>query len=261
MLREFIASLLTFATGHARRLGYVHEGIAIEARRRRCGNAWAGHLEACHQAILAAMGGCSRRGTAVILGSGPLYDIPVAALAGAFARLVLIDVFHPPRARRQARLYPNLVLLDHDLLGLEEGCGGGSPGALSRWRGIVPDADFVVSANLLAQLPLLPVEYWLRHGVPEAEVARRSQAMMAAHLDDLRSGGHPCLISEWRRRWHGPDGSVTDEEMPLAELGLAMPETSWIWRLAPPGELPGDASLILDVGLFDPFKVPPALKP
>lgn len=253
MLRELFASLLTPATSHARQMGYVHEGIAIEARYRRCRAAWAEHIGVCHQVILAEMARCRRHDVAVVLGSGPLYDIPLAPLAETFGRLALIDVFHPPRARRQAARHANVTLVEHDLLGLDAGKAVPPPAGPSRWRKLVPDADFVVSANLLAQLPLLPAEFWARRHLAEQEIARRARALMAAHLADLALGGHPCLISEWRRRWFAADGRPDGEELPLAGLPLAPARTSWTWRLAPPGELPKGASLTLDVGLFDPL--------
>lgn len=256
MLREVLAALTTPASRYARRLGYVHEGIAIEARYRRCYTDWAPHIGRCHRAIQAATDECTTHNLVVVLGSGPLYDIPLDALAEAFSQVVLLDVFHPPRARRLLTRWPNVSALEHDLLGLDVGgadAADRAAGCLAGWRKKVPVADLVISANLLSQLPLIPL---LTRGAArfrrrECEAEAWSRAIMQAHLDDLAAGpGRPCLISEWRRRWFDRNGNEVDSELPLSGVMLPAPSDCWSWTVAPPGELSGGASLVVDVGLY-----------
>jgi hypothetical protein len=248
MLGELLSFLLTPASRHARRLGHVAEGIAILARHRRCRAAWQPHLLHCHAAILAAVGACRRRERVVVLGSGGLLDVPLEELAARFAQVVLIDVFHPRPALRRARRLANVVVLSHDLLGLDQPGGWAlAPSRLGAWRALVAPADLVISVNLLAQLPLKPLDHW--SGPPE-KAEPWARAVMAAHLADLRDGpGQALLISEWRRQWFGL-GGLTDEEAPLAGLDLPPPSRLWTWDLAPRGELAGDEILRVDIAAY-----------
>ena len=246
MLRELIASCLAPASRHARGLGYVYETVAIEARYRRCRAAWASHLAHCHRAVQAATEACPGHGLAVVLGSGPLFDIPLEYLADVFAEVVLVDVFHPARARRRAAPLANIRLFEHDLLGFD--AGGDWQGAASapgRWRQSLPAADLVVSANLLSQLPLQPAAHF---GLPGPEAAGR---VLQGHVDDLAGGGGAaCLITEWRRRRFDRRGNLRTTEEPLSGLTLPRPLAQWDWHIAPLGELPGGDSLVLDIGYY-----------
>lgn len=249
MLREAIGLLLAPASRHARRLGYAAEAIAIEARQRRCRSQWAPHIEQCHQSIRAAAALCAKRDLVVVLGSGPLFDIPLAELADGFSQVVLVDVFHSRAARRRAGGRPNLSLLEHDLLGLDRSDDLEQAAAnLSAWRGLLGPPDLVISANLLTQLPLLPLDA-STHG--DDRQGSWAEAVMRAHLADLAGGpGVGCLISEWRRRWFDRAGAEIDRERPIDRLDLPAPQRSWNWTIAPPGELPRGESLILDVGAY-----------
>ena len=72
MLRELFEAALSKADASVRRLGYVHESVAIAARHRRNTEAWAPHLERTRRFVAqAATGGES----IAVLGSGSLLDV------------------------------------------------------------------------------------------------------------------------------------------------------------------------------------------
>jgi len=245
MLREWIASLVTPSTSHAKHLGYVREGVAIEARHRRQRKAWAEHLSRSRAFILSEAESCPGREVAVVLGSGALLDVPLAELAQRFRQVWLLDLFHPLSTRRLARRFANVTLLEHDLLGIDQdGRPEPAPERLSGWRQRLPQPDFVVSVNLLTQLPLRPLERWGE----ELGVAWMT-AVMQAHLQDLRQGpGLACLVSEWRHRSLDAQGRETEREDVLAGFDLPPMADGWVWRLAPPGEMPDGSGLEMDVG-------------
>lgn len=252
MLRELLESWLTPSGRHARRLGYVSEGVGIEARHRRCRAAWAGHLEASRAAILSALQGMDGEagGVAAVLGSGALLDVPLEALSARFRAVHLIDLFHPWPARRQARHFANVRLWDLDLLGIAaDNDPWAAPGRLSDWRRALPEpVDFVVSLNLLTQLPLRPLVHW-----GEALGESWMLAVMAAHLEDLRAGpGRACLISEFRHRSYDRQGHLTESDDVLEGFDLPPPVSRWVWPLAPLGEISRAESLEMDVGCFLP---------
>lgn len=258
MLAEWLAWLATAAPKHLRRMGYLKEQIALEAREKRCRKAWAGHVGACRKAVLAAAA-CENKGKAVVLGSGHLFDLPLAELSKQFREVTLVDILHPAAAKRQAKNYSNVTLAEEDVTGiaatLYHHVAGGAPGPLpmppqpaktSWW-----DADFVLSLNLLSQLPLLPGEYAEKSGLfDDRALADFRQSFIQHHLA-LLSGlaGRVCLITETGREIMG--GGTTVREDPLE--GVRLPEETWqeaaqwTWKIAPRGELYPDRTVRLDV--------------
>ncbi|HYE51512.1 MAG TPA: hypothetical protein VEB20_18075 [Azospirillaceae bacterium] len=236
MLRELASSLLTRCPAPARRLGYAHEAAAIAARARRCAQAWAPHLARTRAAILREARACRTRRTVLVLGSGPLLDVPLAELAGLFGRVVLADLAHPLSARRAAARHPNVALSTLDLTGTVEALAAG--GAAAPTPGCAaflddPGIDLVVSANLASQLPLRPM------AALADEAARPSFAasVMAAHLDHLsRFRGRVLLVTDIERLYTAGDGTVLEREDPL--FGAVPPPAGeeWDWTLAPEGE-------------------------
>ncbi|HVI52929.1 MAG TPA: hypothetical protein VM661_17100 [Candidatus Sulfotelmatobacter sp.] len=246
MLCELLESWLTPSGRHARRLGYVREGVAIEARHRRCRRAWKPHLEASRSAILSEAEGLD--GIAAVLGSGALLDVPLAQLAARFRAVYLVDLFHPWSARLKALRFANVHLVDLDLLGIAvDGDPKAAPSRLRDWRRYLPGpVDFVVSLNLLSQLPLRPLERW-GEDLGEAWMTR----VMLGHLDDLRQGpGRACLISEFCHRSYDDRGCLIEVDPLLAGMNLPEPLSRWVWPLAPLGEMSAGESLEMDVGAF-----------
>ena len=99
MLRELLAWLVTPAGGYSRRMGYAREGVAIEARYRRCRRDWQDHLIQCRTVIAAQAQKTKGEGVAVVLGSGALLDVPLRELSRQFGAVYLLDLFHPLSAR------------------------------------------------------------------------------------------------------------------------------------------------------------------
>ena len=262
MILELLEYLTTDCPGYARRLGYLTEAIAIKARHRRHCEAWAPHLARSRAVIGAAADGCIRRRTALVLGSGLLLDIPLGALAAAFDTVLLVDVVHLRAARRIAARYPNVSLVTGDVTGLAVDFGAR---LREGWRGApVPapalyheDAriDLVVSANIAAQLPVMPAAALRRAGLDEDAVGRFCAALVRAHLDYLVGfAGRVCLITETEREVYGPDGGVWRLEDAL--FGIALPEggTRWTWDLAPVGEVSHAYGLRNHIAGFDDFR-------
>ena len=130
MLAELFAWMTTPCPAAARRLGYLREPIAIEARYRRHAERWRPHLEKSKAVIEEAVSNSSRRRRAVGLGSGPLFDIPVEALANAFDVVELVDIVHPKRARQIAAGFADVELKTSDVSSAADAlaaCGAADP--------------------------------------------------------------------------------------------------------------------------------------
>lgn len=259
MLLEWLQYLTTPCPAEARRLGALREAIAIGARRRRLGRAWTPHLENCRRLIVEAADLAPERRTALVLGSGLLLDIPLEALAERFRIVILADLLHLPPVRRRARRLGNVELAELDLTGalptVWRACRTGDPAALAA---APPDLfldrrpDLVVSANLLSQLPVLPLAR-LREtpaGQDEAALDRFARALIESHLAWLRSfPGVVCLITDVTSRLTWADGDVEEEDL-LHGADLGLSGRSWEWNIAPSPEIaPGQDYSRLVIGV------------
>ncbi len=242
MLVEYFRYLTTPCPGPVRDMGYLKETIGLEARRRRCRDAWRPHLEASRALIVEAAGSCSRRRRAVVLGSGGLFDIPLDDFSRLFDDIVLVDILHLPRVRRMAARYGNVTLLEHDLTGLiaplhdrvRVTAGLPSPAVVLPLGG----ADLVISANVLSQLPVIPVEYAARTGrYPESELSALAKTLIETHLAALTDfPGAVCLITEVEHQILAGEKIIARED-PLRGVivppPLAHNRRFWNWDFAP----------------------------
>ena len=231
---------------HVRRMGYVRELRALRARRNRCREAWRPHLAHTREVILEAAARCERRRSALIVGSGLLFDVPLEALSRQFERVVLVDIVHAWSVHREAGRFSNVRLVPLDVTGVVERCH-----ALARRRAPAPlprrpvecfvdeDFDLVASVNVLSQLPVVPNGYMSRRirSLTEADTREFSRALVVNHLDWLCSfQGIACLVTDLERLCHGACGPASREG---SLWGVTLPEggRDWMWDLAPRPEM------------------------
>lgn len=251
MLAEIAEYLLTPCPSAARKLGYLAEAVAIRARHRRCRAAWQSHLENSREAMLEAARACPDRKCALVMGSGALLDVPVEQLARMFDRVALADVVHPLSARWRVRRLGNVRLVTLDVTGVldalarEPRIPESAPQAL---RGLIQaeSPDLAVSANILSQLPLLPLRRLESAGAhTPQELDAFAQRLMADHVSLLEScPGAACLLTDIR--WHGTAGV----ENPLRGVVLPPPVRTWTWNVAPRPEISRDRDVFHEVGYF-----------
>jgi hypothetical protein len=248
VILELLEYLTTDCPADVRRLGYLKEAIAIKARYRRQCEAWGPHLARSRALVGDAAEQLARRRTALVLGSGLLLDIPLGALSASFERVLLADLVHLRRARRIAARYPNVSLVTADVTGLSAGFRDRVRGG---WRGTpVPRSclfhddetiDLVVSANLMAQLPVMPAAALRRAGRDDQTVQAFCRAVVEAHLAYLAGfEARVCLVTEVLREAVGRDGGILRIDEALFGVRLPAEDASWSWDLAPPGEVSPD---------------------
>ncbi|MGX7707866.1 hypothetical protein [Methylobacterium sp. Gmos1] len=241
----------------ARRLGYAGDSVRLAARSRRCRAAWAPHLAQAKDGVRAAMADLPRQDTAVVLGSGLLDDVPIDDLARAFRRVVLVDAVHPWRGRLRARGRPNVVRLVHDLSGTQDLLLGRGRDFCPVLPPVCREADLVISANLLSQLPILPVARLEAAGRlgswidPDAFGAR----IVAAHLDALAGlPGRICLVTDRDEAEEDRDGRVLERIDLLYGVDLGPAVREWEWVLAPFGEAARDRRLVHRVAAWPDWR-------
>ncbi|TPV93199.1 MAG: hypothetical protein B7733_21780 [Myxococcales bacterium FL481] len=245
MLAEVWQYLTTPCPSHARRTGHLHETIALEARAKRCRRAWRDHVRACHATILDAVATCDRRRHVMVLGSGPLTDLPIDRLMERFDRIDLVDIVHPLRIVRRFSGDRRVRLHRLDLSGTL------APLVQSNRRAPLPEPssqlpvltdrapDLVISLNLLSQLAILPVRYACRvHKVTETLALPWAQAIVRAHLHALASTPScVCLITDVRAEYRDRQQRVELSDDLLYGQALPTPARTWPWLVAPRGEL------------------------
>jgi hypothetical protein len=218
MLLEAAIYCLSLIGAPKRARPHLATAVGLWARGRRHARAWAPHLAATKHAIEGAAARLPTYRTVVVLGSGPLFDIPLKSLAFTFDRVILVDLVHLYPARRRARSFPNVELVWRDLMASQE-----RPDPLAFLRSI-GNLDLVVSANLVSQLAA---------GAQEG-IERR---VVDAHLDGLLE--LECRVTLVTDLTY----TITDRAEAVVQefdllYGRTMPEpvTSWTWTVAPFGE-------------------------
>ena len=227
-------------------MGYVRELRALRARHDRCRSDWHSHLEHTRAVILDAAAQCERHRSALVVGSGLLFDIPLEELSRRFESVVLADIVHAWSVHRRAAGFSNVRLLPLDVTGVVEHCHAlahrRSPAVLPQRavdRLVGEDFDLVASVNVLSQLPVVPNGYMSRRirSPTGAQTREFSRALVTNHLDWLCSfPGVACLVTDLERLCYDDCGLVSREE---SLWGVALPEggRDWLWDLAPRPEM------------------------
>ncbi len=237
MLLEAITYLMTPCDPRYRSKGYLKELIATDARRRRCRTAWATHLENTKTVIRDVAAKTQRRRKAVILGAGILSDIPIEELSSTFDQVELIDVCFLNRTRRRAKHLGNVMCRSADLNDIS--------------ATNIQEADLVISANVLSQLPLIPMNHL---SDADADKDLFARGIIDRHIGFLGScSGAVCLVTEIERQFID-GGAVTGTEDPLFGVAPDIDGTEWFWDFAPKGEIAPHMQVRNRVrgGLFSP---------
>ncbi len=260
MLHELFTYLSTPCEPSVRRMGYLYEAIAMRGRYRRCRADWDGHLDRSRHAVLETASACRTHGAALILGSGLLLDVPLAELAERFQEVVLADIVHLPQARRYARRFGNVRLLQYDASTvarrLFEGVRSGGrelPEPYAADLRLSSATTMVVSLNLLSQLSVIPRRYALAHlpGLIQSDLETWSLRIVASHhaaLSELDC--EVCLITDYAYAKRDRHGQVCEEGSTLHGFELPAPSSAWTWRIAPLGEQAYDYARELRVGVW-----------
>lgn len=241
-------------------MGYLKELIGIASRHGRSRKSWQTHLEHSKEFILSTAHRCSPRRVAVVLGSGWLLDIPLRPLAAMFDEVRLVDAAHPSIARSMARKISNVRLITADLTGTvkplvqlakrirKTGRVEPLPKPLSVELCKKDDVDFVVSANVFSQLPILPLEFLRKlhrkNGArfySENELHAFGRSILKEHWLELKNcGKQVCLVTDLESQTFQRDGKMIHQEDLTLGMKNLHPQQEWIWDLADFGEMERD---------------------
>jgi hypothetical protein len=196
---------------------HLVEAVGLWSRGARQAQAWGPHLERTRETIASRIEAVSPRRTVAVLGSGPLFDVPLDELSRAFGRVLLIDLAHLATIDTALRRAGNVERVWRDLA--PEGVG--DPLAFLRE---LPDLDWVISVNLLSQIG--------------RAAPRGSQgAVIAAHLESLSRLPIPVtVVTDVDYRVLDHAGAVIEAEDLMHGVSPPRHDKSWLWEVAPFGE-------------------------
>ncbi len=252
MLPELISYLTTPCPRYARKLGYLKEIIAIQARFQRVQPAWLPHTQHTKQFILRIAKQCQQSRKVLVLGSGVLADIPIKQLAKQFEQVILLDLAHLRSVRRQVKKYPNVHLQICDILDFQASllnCRLDNQADLQTLMPSFPtlpiDTDLVISANILSQLPVLPRNYIEKrapHLIPHLDGWCRTIIQQHVHyLSQLPC--RSCLITDTKHTLVNHQYEIQYEMDMLYGTELPNPQRHWSWQIAPQGEMSNNQML------------------
>lgn len=238
MIKEIIQSLLTTCPVEVRKLGYLSEIIAIESRYQRQKIYWDSHLNNSKHFILKMAQKSLQRKKINIIGAGILLDVPVHELTQIFDEVVLIDILFLPKIQKRFKNHNNVKLLQVDISGVVKEAYKSPLTYPIPILPEIPQADVTVSANLLSQLPLLPMEYL------NTENKEWGKLIIEKHLELLQKNSPlSILLCETNQIYYDKNGKMIEDNDMMFGVKLPEAQDQWIWNIAPRGEDSKDYSI------------------
>lgn len=231
MLVESLVYALSFPATPRVFRPHLAEAVGLWARGERQLEAWAPHIARTRGLIDTAIDEIAPRRKVAVLGSGPLFDVPLEALARTFGAVLLVDQAHLATTRGRVKRYTNVRREWHDL------SAATNPDHL-KFLGGIADLDWVISVNLLSQLG---------RSAPQGE----ERAVIDAHLATLAAS--PCrttLITDFCYQLYDRR-EIAKERIDLLH-GRTMPpfDQHWTWDVAPFGEESADTRRVHSVAAW-----------
>jgi hypothetical protein len=263
MLFESFEFILTPSTPLARKYGFLYQSISLKHRYKRCRKAWAEHLFNCQNLFVKTITPLPKTESVVVLGSAHLHEIPLPLLLKNFKEVTLVDVIHPLRMHMHVWSNPRLKLVTADLSGaladldkvttyqeLLNMCDH-----LASTFAFHFEADLIISANLLSQLALLPIEH-VERKIQRKLTLEEKDALCTrfaeAHLNSLRKcKGHVLAYCDREVIYRNPAKEIIySGHYPVDFAGFKKLK-SWLWNIAPLGEAAKDYSIEMKIEAYE----------
>jgi hypothetical protein len=239
----------------AKTFGHLAESISLLSREKRCRKNWAPHRNQCKHFIKDHLKEALHFDSILVLGSGPLHEIPIEILAHTFKKVVLVDIVHLQTTKTSLAHLKNLTFIEHDITEIE---------AIVQKEGQlidkVPQAflnenwGMVLSVNIMSQLPLHLNSYIkkrLKNKFSEVQVKNFLEAITRNHLVYLKSFHCPSLlITDTQTEYYDKNESILETDINYTHLDLPTAIESWYWNVAPIPELQKDVGMKMLVAAF-----------
>lgn len=233
-------------TSVLRKFGFQHDQQGIINRYFRETEGWNVHLNNCKNYILQASES-KTKGTAVVLGSGWLLDVPIEQLSKEFDKVILVDIVHPRQIEHKVKKIKNTELVKSDISGfimpvyehirnykkdkIKKNLGEIKPLYSNFGLNDINRADFVVSLNLLNQLDILICDYILKFKIyNENELLEFRKLIQKSHVHWLPIN-KTCLISDYLElNLNDKDELINEKKLVHTDLPINNSTKKWNWK-------------------------------
>jgi hypothetical protein len=255
LLFELINYLTSKSTKEARAFGHLYEAIALIEREKRCRSFWLSHRTLCKSFIADQMSLATKKSKVLILGSGPLHEIPIEILASTFANVDLVDVVHLKSTKDQYAQYKNVHFIEADITELESEILKNK-----KAKNIIPSQfldggyDLVISANLLSQLSYHLRNFLEKKAKPKltnSELELFANQVTHDHYLYLQKFSCPViLITDVETILINKKDEVIERATPYMDFAFPSPLKEWWWNVAPIPEYQKDTAIKMKVQGF-----------
>ena len=255
MISEFFTYLLAKSTKEARSFGHLYESIALIEREKRCRAFWFNHREMSKKVITSSVEKIKKKSSVLILGSGPLHEIPIEFLSASFNRVDLVDVVHLNSTKMSLKKFKNISFIEADVTELES-CilKEKKPFNKIPTQFIKSGYDLVISANLLSQLSYHLTHFLEKNATPKLSLLELEHFANQVTLDHylyLQSFICPVLlITDTETLLEDMDHNLIERENPYINFSFPIPIQEWWWNVAPIPEYQKDIALKMKVQAF-----------
>nr|BDT28725.1 class I SAM-dependent methyltransferase [Bacteriovorax sp. HI3] len=238
----------------AKKLGHLAESISLLAREKRCQKAWLPHRTQCKSFITEHLSEAKHCDSVLVLGSGPLHEIPIETLARTFKKVTLVDIVHLKSVKRELAHFTNIEFVEHDISEIESALIKGELSRKIPEAFLTQDWGLVLSVNIMSQLPLhleAYIEKTFKNKFQKEDVETYLQDVTRHHFLYLKSFNAPVLlITDTITSYYNKQDSVIQTDHNYAHLNLPRPVTEWNWNVAPIPEFQKDVGIKMNVGAF-----------
>ena len=254
-----IKEILTYITENpklveAKKFGHLKESISLIAREKRCEKAWLPHRNQCKNFILKSLIFAQHFDSVLILGSGPLHEIPILELSKKFKNITCVDIVHLSSTKKSVEHLPNIEFIEHDITELESALVRGQLDLHVPTTFLDRNWGLVMSINLMSQLPLHLEHYIKMHfknKFSEKLIENYLKAVTSNHLLYLKSFNRPViLITDDEIQYYSRQDEVVESQFHLKHLDFPKNSEEWLWNLAPIPEYDKELGVKLKVKAF-----------
>jgi hypothetical protein len=255
-----IRELLTYLSEspslkEAKTFGHLSESISLLSREERCSRTWSTHRAECKQFIERELKIARHYESVLILGSGPLHEIPIDLLARTFKQVSLVDVVHLKSIKMAHAHLKNVHFIEHEITEIEA-IVGKEKKLVSKIPTTFLDKNWglILSINIMSQLPIhfeTYIQKKLKNKFSNAEVECFLQDITKNHFAYLKAFSTPALlITDVETRYYDKKENLIQTDINYPHLALPKPVHEWVWNVAPIPEFSKDIGIKMLVSGF-----------
>lgn len=255
LITYFTTSFRQKILPEARAFGHLYESIALIQREKRCARYWLSHRTMCKEFIQNESQKLTIKKSVLVLGSGPLHEIPIEYLSKTFEKVDLVDIVHLPATIKKWQHLKNIHFITADITEIEKDL-------MVKKKAIekIPTAflnenySLVISANVLSQLA-----YHLRNFLEKKSSPKLSEKELDLFANKVTENHFlylqkfPCpvlLITDVETLVIDKQETIVQKETPYVDFSFPTAALEWWWNVAPIPEYAKDLAVKMKVAGF-----------